>query len=663
MVTNANKIYRIAWSAVKDDVTTLNYELKMYRSDETSYIPSLSMTTINLAKECLRNIELTYEYDTFPIGLQSAPVLKLTFDVNATDNSITGFNDILKNPYRIGLGFCMPPNLEYYATSDDNFPNIEVSTIFELFINDELVFVGLQKGSDDDGYDSDNYEFNVEAIHISRIIAENMKMSFLNIMWGLVSDSNYYIKESQVAYDFILSDPDYPGLDDDNVIAYGATSAKIGDGFTYFYYIKFSEIANVLNTIYDSLLYTLTRGLYPADSEIHLPIPFEYIFYKQDYTNAFGRGNEIGQQFLYILGYIANKPLSERNSAGFKIFETWVTKLEDYKTLWDFLTVYSLQNFVRYNAKQYYFDYTQQWDVINSVIENKDIIEKPKITLNAEVLKEVTWSLVETYDDDTTSKAISFPASRAENSKSIPILFNNNYSHRKSVGDGSVHYTASIYEVGWNEYFNLFKIGDIGANKIGIVRHFKPSFLKFYYFDNPVYEARLLTIEEVPVGVCHDCNIILGNSITSDDINPDWDLSLWTNKWEYPTGSQLFWGEQFSPLMQYFIKDIQLNSCLHNKVARAFLQSYRGKNKKQVFIENLKVDILTTSTSYMFLDFIKGIPPIIEYDINLLSPPNDPNFLDNISNTIYVTSLTVNLLGKDKTTEIFELKGMTRSYE
>jgi len=335
---------------------------------------------------------------------------------------------------------------------------------------------------------------------------------------------------------------------------------------------------------------------------------------------------------------------------------SFVEQFEEYKTLWDFLKAFSKQNLLKFYTENSYFNSSLLLESSSINIVAKDFKARPKLSIESGTVKRCSGSNVETYDNDLTNIEKITQSGRSESSDSIPIIFNNLISNRNEVGENSVVVGA----VGsFIDYFNNFKMNvSYTTNKRFLIRHFKPSFLKIYYFDNPT-----LLSQEMPISSHWNSNILLGDGNDSDTINN------MGNEYTYellrpPIPNSVVGGSQFAyDVVIRTIRDTQSFGSVGATISRAVTKLFNSNTYLISEVSDLKIKSWENLDDY-FIDIISGNELSLNFDFDLISPPNDSNFLNTIKSKIYINKLSIDLTCNFKSnedSEIFILNGFTSS--
>jgi len=595
--TNANKCYRI----IKTGDTTVRLDIYASDNDVLNPIPA-EPEIVLLNSNCLETIQSTIEFNDLPLGLLSAPVLEMEFNIN---KSGTDFNNILKDPFRdyaVSTSLPSPDFVSTHGISPITF-DVTAGNMFELYIDDVLVYAGFQSSVVDGNYDSEKYILKVEVIHCAKVISDNLKMEYLRNLVAMRADTGL-IKESQGLFEVIYKDADTT-----KYVGVGATTITAFN----FYFIRYSAIWTELNRIYDQMLYKVTRTKFNNTSGV--PIIENVTIYKQNYSKDLGRGTEIGlisHTDSYILGFIVNKSLADRADTDLIIAETFIDKLEQYTNLWDFLTAYSKQMFRRYT-------YTATGFANNSLfaLGSETLIptEMPKLELDYFVTERAESTIIEKIDNDVDKIEVVYKGSRSGTDNNITAIFNNNIPIRNEAGKNSLMYSAFGSGAG---YFDRFKMTS-KTNWI-MQRHFRPLYLAYYYFERPIVDAVYLTSVEIPILANHNINVNFGAFKTSDDFVTEVTMPNIANV------SDLLYIELFKGALV----DIANRSGGSLYVySQSLLELFRALDYKQT---NLEIVIDKTNIA----NYVCNPSQYLSYDASILAPPNDTNYFSNISDNFYL---------------------------
>ena len=637
---NGDKVYRITKSINGNTI-----QLDFFASDNTAVLPS-TPTVVNLNNECLENIVISAEFDGLAVGLASLPVMELQINVNKSD---TAFNRLLRDPFRTYTVSTSMPSDVYITGSGIAPMTFEVVTgnVWSLSINGVLSFVGFQKTSLENNFDSETFLQTIEVWHSARVVMENIPMTVCNQLVAYKTDSDN-IRQSQVAYDYIFKDTGLIG--DINVFCQGGTP----DLKDYFYFIKRNVLYTHLNVVYNQTIKRITRDKYQDISD---PLPnFDNIeLFEQSYTKELGRGVDsvmCNDASVYILAFTTNQPLSNRVNGVFDVYESFVSKLENYKTVYDFYVALSKQHLVRVYGKVNGLYYDDLFTSVTLDINSANITEYPTLELDYKVLRRVETACVEKYDNDVDKYEMIFAGSRSANADNLTAVYNQNIAIRKGVGDNSA-FIGGLSK--YSDRFKLFKVNNVA--RAFIIRHFSPLFLSYYYFDIPNVSGDNLTSETVAIRFNHNINILFGNGYHSDEFNSEITISNYaniTNKWfifNVMYGAYLDLANRSGGSLQTF--------------SNAFLTLYKAYNDNtNVTTQQCKLNVAISPNVPFIREFANGYLHRNSFDIDTLAPPNDSDYFSNVITEFYTVkyNLDLNLKSENGHKYLVEIETVARSY-
>jgi len=640
--TGADSVYVWNWT----DKDSNQYSLHCIASDNTSTIDVTTAPDVIMNSKSLDFCNYKRGFDGLPIGMEKTPVLELELDISYVSDVFKAF---LTDPFRNYTTNWTANNYIQFTGGDldgfrYNFTNaMYIGNQWYLYCNSSLVFWGFQKTGITGNYD--NNKVSIEIYHGSRVVMENINLGNAVNMKVLAKTTaaSGNLKESQCAVDMFFRKSDYAYTKDNFLFGHVAPRDK------YYYYIKLNYLFEFINKVYEGMAYLFTRQ-YNIQSNYasQLPLFDNTTYYKQNYEFDLGRGTVLTTADIYILGFVADLSLSvDRTSVN--ILYGFYENLEQYKNVWDFYVAYAKQSLVRCNATAFGLDYEKATEGYYCKLDNKER-EKSKleIDLESEILDKTECASVEKIESDIDKIEFILNGSRSQNDDNLVLIFNTQPAVRK------IEWTNAYGTNGDASYMNSFLLTTVDDNLVAY--SFAPNFLKLYYFERPFVESVYLTTDVIPIGVNHNIDIDLGNTINSDDFITEITATI------DMTGTP--------NLMVDFIKAALIvlqracgGSMYH--YSRCYSELFNGRIFSQMELScdfNLPTEIylntvLTATTGNAIISFYK--PSIFEYDIlakeNVPANPNDKFMLLELE-----MDLTANKKNKYKT--ITNIKMLSTNY-
>lgn len=588
-----DKRYVFSWNNIE---TGDLYELFVIASHDSTY----SGTDVEMPTVAITSISVEWERDGLPFGLSSAVKLNVEFDLNSLGTNGQDFVDLITNPFE-SYNFIFASysvnhtfdcgNLFFLRITDANDPDNRRT----FYFNQKVGLEGLYE---------DN-KLTIECYSVSRITAENVYLEWFNK--SIYNDT--IIKQRQSAWDIFYEDSGNKKL----------WFADSQHSSVYFWFIPVEQILSDFQSVVHNMTIKVTRGV---TSSIYIS-DGSYMFnanhYKNDYTINNAKGTLLGFDDLYILGFITNSS----TASGGDLLKSYITELDNYKTLWDYLKVLFKQQFVRGLCGGRSIT-TQGLLNGTSYDINNEVIDKAKIEKYSNVIVRAESSLVEFYENDIKSKSIIKPSSGNENAETIGVIINNIPSDRKNVLGLSGH---SMSDVGRSRADYNINSGGNRAYSYGV-----PNMSNLYYYE---------TANAV------DYVFVRVNSLFDLDFNSTRNSSEIFNT-EVPYGS----------VGQYFPNDpfVQQNESCYTTIVPKLAVELFGQNLQS----KLSVKIRNSFDNFEAL-FVDDRP--FSYDLSNLAPAKFPNLFDNISNRFYITKIKCELMGGSREMNYIEIEGINNQWE
>jgi len=625
-------IYRWQWTDKPSNALYKDtYRLEMFSADNTTEMPS-EPEIVNMDIKSLDNFLYKTENPKFLFGRENAPVFNIDLELKYLSNEYKSLQKEYPLDYDIYIPFSYDEGYEVslYLPSVLR-KNVISSHIWSLYVNDNLVWLGIQvstiEGNLKDGI------LTIEIHAIPKIVTSAMTMNDC-VYLALLSDTDY-IRVKQCAYDMIFKDSVKNGSSTNTkTVAYGAVTT----GADYFYYIRKSKLNELLNYIYKSIAVAITRN-YFNDTIFNNAIPeiTNTTYYKQNYQSILARGDALNENDLYFLGFICQGDLTTRTGVDWRIRVGFYEKLDTFDNVWDYLGIIAQENMIRMICNTSTFKYEKIFEG-GILIGNNDLrkIDDGDLNIDAEILERTEASCVEKYQKDVDRIEYIGYGNRSQNSDNLTTIFNQNYSLR----DNKVYQNAVNLNVPLADRFRL--TGTQQSNCI--VFHNTPEFLKYYYWERPD-NGGYMTIEEVPISANHNVKISFNsdNSFTSDEFS-----TIKTTDFDF---TSLDWN--------YFGKDALFDGLnrLHKSaagklycIAKSYSMLMNGRVKRQIEYENTFDKISSYQSGLSIVNtfsnaFLTAKLRRFRFDFASLD-----SFLDTVNTDGFVIDNEMDLTCKDETT-------------
>jgi hypothetical protein len=608
-----SKVYRANWI---DSIGT-TYEIDIIPSLDESIA---GYDVVNLSSKLYESTIVKIDRGDLWVGLGAVPIVELEMDTKYISSDL---KDILLNSnadYAIQKTHTTP---EYVLTYNGEalYPvwikNIVAGNCFVFKVYGNVAFVGFQKSTVDGNY-SDGI-LKIELWSVTKIVSEQLDLDCLKYL-GLEETSYGNIKSTQNAYDYIFKTAE-SGLN---------TFAKVATSKQYYYFIKYERIFTYLSEVYKLIADTITRGYFDV-SPFDNAIPFidNITYYEQSYSADLSKGTALDYDDIYILMFITNKDLADRDVDGFFFAKTYYDVLENYKTLWDFLVAHSKSCLVRAYSAKFGFEYDKALEGAYINLDNSDR-EKSEINFDSGILWKSEAACVELNGSDKDKIEFILRGARTQRSDNLVVLFNTMVNGTRGFEQGGSYGTQTLF-------INRTKIV-FDIDHVLFVRHSNPYLLKPYYFDTPNVSGDLTT-GEVAIGCNHNITIDLGNSETfSDNILSNVNVV------------GLNFGTGLQTVEAAVIDTMNRSGGSLYHLARTFSRIYDGSQNMQSEIE-IDVNLGNTYTNKSGIVVSGNILPLLEQNITkfVFDTSNITDFFENISDKHYLLSAEIDLKAQSET--------------
>lgn len=613
---NGNRLFRFEWQSI---VNNYKFKLEVIASDASEDFTG-SPIIIDMPPESLN--KCVWKWDNpleYPLGNGSAPVMIFNFNVNETakigPNGVR-FNDVIKDPvknygnYHIlfeDLNGLLNSGFEMEYTTG-NIYNFYVDFSSEDPLDDyRLMYTGIQKKGIESGYESSDYSFEIETLHISRAVYETIVVSDFFYYYNNVG-LNTTVRTSHAYFELL-------NWDAVNNITIAAGNKISLDPFsigTPFYWFLASSMFHILfREHYFKILRIMSRNT--VIGGLPFPTPFNSKIYDQSDRDD----NELGpENFIvpgtWMLGWRGNKDKSGILDPDFIIKGHLFSSMgQDIKTGWDLIQhemiskgrkgIFTATALIDFNILT--------TDSVDVLIEDFDVL--PKILMEAGTLKRSSATPIETIDNDLTKVDKLTPSSQAEATLTIPVPINS----MPSAVDASEVEVTSI-----EEKVQEFNFNSAQANFLSWYWGEKEKNYNYYYFGRPKDEAdHFLITESMPIMIHEFWDLELGAGLFYSDIFPFSSIG----GVDYPSQ-----GGASKVDMGAYNSKRQINSL---PTIMAKLGEYLFGQDSMNVVEG-KANIKSTTAFNAVGDSygLNWMTPTKYLNIPLdsLNPPNDPAFLD-----------------------------------
>lgn len=391
-------IYTYEWTGKR---TGWNYKLEIYAAGTT---PLSDITYVKLPQGCIEVNKRSSSFDKKPVGINKTPTMELTVYMSEIDDSIlTDFAPLIYNPYL---------QIDYPAYEQ----TIHTGTVFVLKTRynlnaDESVnlwrtnYIGVYRNEFEVEFDPYSNIAKLKVEHALRATLDSLSLKgFENQPIGDYKNREYYLERIYAA--------------DEIALVNGISGVSLQ-------FRPKTDFNNYLQTVGRDIYRKIVRD---DSASFSLTVPTA-TFYKQNYNLDDGLGVALTESDLWML----TKMTYDGDDIGGAFSDA-----KDEKSLynifqnsaWDFLSDIAEQ-FIK---KIFFHDnhlvvipafshYGGEGTYLN--LDVKKLNSKPEIKLFSGIIKTVTASLYESYDDDFNKVDITVEGSRNEDEFPVPIVFNN----------------------------------------------------------------------------------------------------------------------------------------------------------------------------------------------------------------------------------------------
>jgi hypothetical protein len=494
-----NKIFRIKY---KDKLKN-NYELDIIPADDSNLS---SPVIVNLDGRILEKIDIDINRGETLAGLGNVTAMTIELNIKYFTNEL---RDVIRQRdayYEIAYthnndnGYITNPSfISPTLNINENFGNMYV-----LKVNNIVSYIGFQNSTINGNID--NNIIKIEIWHIVKTITEKIDLRCLDYL-GMLNDVDA-VKEGVNAYDYIFY---Y------NHSTYKIYSkACLSPPNSFFYFIRINTIFTYLSTLYKVIAAKITRDYFDNNVFNDAVLNTTNItYFKQTYNPNFAKGDALNYDNIYLLMFIANKNLANRNADGFFYLKSYYDVLENYKNCWDFLNNYYKSNLVRATQDTYKISYTKLLEGRAIIIDGLER-EIPSFDFDYNILYKTEAAAVERNDKDIDKIEFIKVGARSQTTDNLSVIINTMVSGQDDLQGGGGSSSFSSIK-------NQLKIGNNFVYSV----HKNPYMLKPYYFEQAVNTINLTT-EEVWIGANSNIEIDLGAGVVYNiEYTNSLDMSLW----------------------------------------------------------------------------------------------------------------------------------------
>lgn len=563
------KIHRWTWTDKPLNVSYKDtYRLEFYSVDNTQEMPE-SPEIINENIKSLDEAIYKTESSKFMFGRENSPVMNIELELKYLSENLKTMLNGYPQTYDVFIPFGFPQGYEISTLDPVLEKNVIAYHIWSLYLNDNLVWIGVQNSTLEGNYNDGILSIEIHAL--AKVVTSLMSMNDC-VYLALLSDTDY-IKEAKCAYDCIFKTDVNNGAGVSNkTVAYASISAPND----YYYFVRKSKINDLLNYIYKEIAVAITRN-YFNDTLFNNAIPeiTNTTYYKQNYQSILARGDALNENDLYILGFVANDSLANRTLLSWRLRASFYSKLDSFKNLWDYLGILAQENLVRMTCETASFSVSKIFDGHALIADNQiRNITDGDLNIDAEILERTEAACTEKYQRDNDRIEYIGYGNRSQNSDNLTTIYNQNVSLR----DDKTYSNGGFYSLPGGIAAGLKLTGGNSAN--AIVVHSLPAFLKYYYFERPK-NSGYLTTEIVPIGANHNVKISFNadNSFTSDDFD-----TIITTSFDFESLNFSYYGKD--ALFDGLSRLHRLSGGKLYCIAKSYSSLMNGRVKRQISYEN-----------------------------------------------------------------------------
>jgi hypothetical protein len=396
--TNSQKKYTIQWTG---ENTGYSYKLVVIPSYNDSNYASL--TNSDEPYQCLSDYEYTpFEYDKYPIGLGSAPKLKLDIDLTLCS---ADFAKILCDPF-------VTFNRVTAFNTDSTFPCHETFTtgnIFEFYMDFgfgagfQQIYVGTQITSIEE-YDNQKNILSIETESIFKTITGQVRFDnflFLHCFYTQNGSSEAVPNTSLESANFYLQRV----FQEYNNTTIAVVCDYAGDYLGYF--DNFTQFIEGMEYNCKVLLKKIYRKTSYDSFDI---IPPEVTYYQQDNKSTGLRGASLSESDLKIVAYVGFADLATTNDFDETGANDGIVNAlgEEHESVWDFLN-------------DWYGSYLQKGGLTTSNLLSTPTVGIASIELHTPDTRDLFDTKITFFSDVSSKFTISSPESHEVENDSVEV--------------------------------------------------------------------------------------------------------------------------------------------------------------------------------------------------------------------------------------------------
>ena len=297
--TQCQKLYRFQW---KDSVTFWNWRLDVMQSNSETF--SATPTIELLDHAALTSFPYSWEYDKYPLGLYSAPISTINFNLSLLPDE---FIQMLFNPF---LEVTENVQTQTHQTTRDIPIVFQAGNLFRLYTDFGRgagtiyeVFRACQNSGFTNAYSDADKNFPIDIIDFGRAVLESCSVSLLKYTYD-DSTHNTDCPSAVATLDLLIDDAQWAGGFENipKVIAASANVDSEGSGLAYYLAAK-EDIDDWINTCINAVALKIMRktgaDIFIINAGNGLPMA---TYYKQVHEASFTVGGYPYQKGAEITG-------------------------------------------------------------------------------------------------------------------------------------------------------------------------------------------------------------------------------------------------------------------------------------------------------------------------------------------------------------------------
>jgi hypothetical protein len=353
-----NKVYRYEFK--RQDAKRYRYDIIPFQAD-----PMNNPSIVKLPEGFIHIEEISTEYNEYPLGLQSSPIMKVKLDFSALRIPYIGTDPFLE------LKNALLYPLVTHILTPGYWQEFEFGVLHQLMCLEAtdhlpsgaypfvgIVFEGIQKTGIQANFDLVTNTLELEIESINKVLIEQISTSIFTKSFAL------YVANEEAGYEYTECDAIIEEFTNKSAHSANAMAIisynKVYDENVKFCFVKYSQFIKHFFRLYNALYWYAIGRPSGSSSDAYAPYRtvsttdnftfFDVTRYKRDEDGDFIPGTYLLENDLYLLGFIL-KPNSDNFSdlafgainnevIGGLLHPSEKEGLCKYQNMWDFYADY-----------------------------------------------------------------------------------------------------------------------------------------------------------------------------------------------------------------------------------------------------------------------------------------------------------------------------------